>query len=345
MKTSELISYFTEGVEVTSKSLQTIGMEIETMFVNSLPDPITHDGSFGSWIPGPVETRPYEPITVKQSQKIFEALSQRKDWKVAEKKGNMITKLTSTEGDVISYELGWHNIEIAVRPTLDPEFRKYGESALIKSAYKILHILCDTAEKVTDAAPFQRPTMKWPKDLLVIPDERDTTWLKLDGRRALNILAKTASVHFMITVEPWNAITILNELNRHRQQFLNVFPQDKLWKQYIASSHAGYRPDRYGGPCEFKDIEEYCKKLAEHDVVTPKGLVPFKRAKNIDIPLYLRSIWWYFRLRRFEDNLCIEVRPIPRMDWDLQHQMIFVINYVENALRAKMWKEDIIERV
>lgn len=35
---------------------------------------------------------------------------------------------------------------------------------------------------------------------------------------------------------------------------------------------------------------------------------------DLNVPLYLRSIWWYFRLKRYGNALCIEVRPMPRRD-------------------------------
>lgn len=69
---------------------------------------------------------------------------------------------------------------------------------------------------------------------------------------------------------------------------------------------------RYGGPLFFKDIEDYCAQLAKHDVVVDSKLIPLNQVIDLDIPLYLRSIWWYFRLRRYGNTLCIEVRPLPR---------------------------------
>ena len=40
--------------------------------------------------------------------------------------------------------------------------------------------------------------------------------------------------------------------------------------------------------------------------------VPFIETENPDIELYLRSVWWYSRLRKRNDLLVLEIRNIPR---------------------------------
>ena len=95
-----------------------------------------------------------------------------------------------------------------------------------------------------------------------------------------------------------------------------------MWRAYIAESKANYRSDRYGGPLQFESILDYCMRLSKHDVVQGATLVPFDAVGEIDIPLYLRSIWWYFRLKRYGKALCVEVRPLPRRaDELLQSQL------------------------
>ncbi len=291
MKVSDLVDYFTKDVIVTDRSLGIMGMEIETMFTD---------------VSG-------APITMRQSQRIFAGLLYVDGWRMAETKGKMITKVISPVGDTVSYELGRHNLEVALRPA--------PEADLLGRARNALQKLYLVAREV-GACPAFWPTMAWPADLLAIPDERDTVWLELDGRETLNILAKTASVQFMVTVAPESAVTVLNNLGQCRRSFLDDYPQDTLWREYIADSHAGYQPDRFGGPAHFESIEDYCCKLAQHDVVTPGGLIPFSQVEKVDISLYLRSVWWYFRLRRFGSNLCVEIRPLPRRtDADFANQL------------------------
>ena len=50
-------------------------------------------------------------------------------------------------------------------------------------------------------------------------------------------------------------------------------------------------------------------------------------AMTVDIPLFIRSVWWYFRLRRYGTQLCIEIRPFARCeDDDFVHQLSFVLD-------------------
>lgn len=315
MKTSDLVKYFTEGIEMPPYYRNIVGMEIETMFVNA-------------W---------GEPISLNISQRIFRSMVNEKDWMVLETKKSrsreLITKLGTSTGDTLSYELGRHNLEVNVHPVLEKAASPQN-SGLLKTACGILDELYDTAG-IYDAQPFFRPTMAWPKDLLAIPDERDATWLKLDGREALNFLAKTSSVQFMFNVTPEEAIKTLNNLNECRPMFLADagYPQQRWWNEYIHRSNAGYSTERFGGPRKFADIEDYCRRLADHAVVTTDGLVPFERVKKMDIPLYLRSIWWHFRLRRFGNSLCVEVRPQPRLSDDqFETQMWRAANAMEGRI-------------
>lgn len=294
MTTTDLMKYFTEGVATDTATLSTYGMEVETMFV-------TADG---------------EPISTETSQRIFGLLAQTSRWKVAEMRGALTTKLVNAEGDSLAYELGRHNIELSSRPIRDRAARAgfVGDSALLAAVRKMLGELYKVA-KECEAFPRFEPVMPPSGNLLVIPDERDTTWLKLDGVDALNLLARTSAVQFTIPVTVESAISALNRLGASfTREFLPDYPQDVLWRRYIAESRAKYHVLRYGGPLQFLDLADYCARLAEHDIVTPAGLVPFASLDGADITMFLRSVWWYFRLRRYGATLCIECRPLPRRD-------------------------------
>jgi len=291
-----LISYFTEGIE--SQTLDTVGTEIETQFVNKIRNPIARI----------------------RSQKMLQYLVIKYGWSVGCKKGNLITTIFDSKGNKILYELGRHNIEISTIPST--------VTGVLDEAKKCLSQIYEVARMI-GAEPYFAPILPGEEDLLIIPDERDAIWIELDGREALAPLARISAVQFTISVAPQDAIKILNRLGEQINKFLENFPQDTIWKQYIRESCAGYLPNRYGGPLIFNDLYDYCCALTEHDVVQGVCLVPYSKVNNLDIPLYLRSIWWHFRLKRYGNALCIEVRPMARRsDEQLQYQLEQVLNIV-----------------
>lgn len=290
-----LIGYFTD--RITSRTLQTIGAEIETQFVDM-------DG---------------KPVQTEVSQQMLTHLAEN-GWAVETRKGNLITTLVDQNGNRIFYELGRHNMEISTVATTQVRVLGVVENCLTQ-LYE--------AARVVGASPYFAPVLNSNEDLLVIPDERDAIWLELDGREALAPLARISSVQFTFSVAQQDAVRILNMFGEKIEMFLTDFPQDALWKQYIRESNAGYLPNRYGGPLLFESLNDYCQALARHDVVQGAQLVPFAEVADLNIPLYLRSIWWHFRLKRYGNTLCIEVRPMARRtDDQLQHQLEKVLKVV-----------------
>ncbi len=282
MKRQELLDYFTRNLEkgpFEGEQIR-IGAEVETHFV---------DGN-------------RRPISIATSQGIFKILEQQ-GWRVAVMKGNLITELKKGEAKIL-YELGRQNIELATQ-TEPPGWLWDETRALLQELY--------AAAQQCNAYPFFAPIIEADEDLLVVPDERDASWLTLDGRDALSLLARTASVQFTIdTWGPHHAMEILRALAQGRENILktNPYPQEELWRKYIATSKAGYRADRYGVVMP-DSIEQYVELLANHDVVINGKLVPFMEAHQ-SIDLFLRSVWWNFRLRRYNDRLCIEIRTLAR---------------------------------
>ena len=291
----KLISYFTNGI--TSQTLQTVGAEIETQFLNK-------DG---------------RAIETQASQQMLVHLAEN-GWSIDCRKGNLVTTLVDQNNNRIFYELGRHNIEISTTASTPARVLDVTRKCLIQ--------LYKAARKV-GAEPYFAPILHGNEDLLVIPDERDAIWLKLDGRDALAPLGRTSSVQFTISVAPQEAMRILNRFGERINSFLTDFPQDAIWKRYITDSSAGYLFSRYGGPLIFGSLEDYCSALTRHDVVQGIRLVPFLSISNLDVSLYLRSIWWHFRLKRYGNALCIEVRPMARRaDKQLQHQLEKVLEIV-----------------
>lgn len=283
-----LKGYFTDGI--ASRTLETVGAEVETQFVDC----------FG------------QPITTEVSQAILKRLVSRR-WEVVDRKGALVTGIADRNGNRILYELGRHNLEVATRAVAsDRVFSSVGEC---------LAQLYEAAEE-NKAKPYFAPVLESDEDLLVVPDERDATWIKLDGRAALLPLARTSAVHFTVSVAPSDAANLLTRFGRETDSFLADFPQDAVWRRYITESAAGYRPDRYGGPLFFDSLDEYCRALVQHDVVDGVHLAPFFEVVDINIPLFLRSVWWFFRLKRYGDVLCLEIRPIPRRaDAEIRRQL------------------------
>ena len=83
-----LISYFADGI--SSRTLQTIGAEIETQFVDK-------NG---------------RAIQTQVSQQMLGWLAEN-GWKVDCRKSNLITALVDQNGNKIFYELGRHNMEVS----------------------------------------------------------------------------------------------------------------------------------------------------------------------------------------------------------------------------------------
>lgn len=278
-----LIDCFTQGIK--SRTLETVGSEVETQFV-------TGDGI---------------PISVAQSQQILRHLVDESGWSIEQTKGILVTTVVDALGNRICYELGRHNLELATVPAEPNRVLKTVEACM-----RQLYI----SARAAGAFPYFAPILPGDDDLLIIPDERDATWLELDGRDALAPLARISSVQFTVSVAVDDAINVLNTLGSYINNFLADFPQDTIWHRYIAESAAGYLPDRYGGPLMFDDLADYCRLLTRHAVVCGARLVPYNQVKSVNIPLYLRSIWWHFRLKRYQDSLCVEVRPLARRSDD-----------------------------
>ncbi len=288
-----LLRYFSENI-ADGATGETVGAEIETSFVNC-------EGY---------------PISVAQSQDIFSALCDI-GWGIAARREKIVTELADGAGNRILYELGRQNIELATAPA--------SRSEVVRRTCEKLKELYGAANRV-GAVPHFAPVLETNEELLVIPDERDAAWLRLDGKPALELLARISAVQFTVSISLREAVPALNRLGCAVGDFLREYPQDAYWRQYIESSNARYQRLRYGGPLIFRDLADYCRKLAVHEVVTPNGLIPFADVTDLNVPLFLRSVWWYFRLKRYGNQLCIEVRPLPRLgDEELDRQLAFVL--------------------
>lgn len=291
-----LIDYFSVGLKDKGVG-ETVGIEVETSFVNDKG----------------------EPISLAQSQKLLILLCNEYGWLAGKVRNDLLTSIFDRGGNRILYELGRQNIELSSAPG--------GPVEVFLETKAILEEIYAAGTKV-GALPLFQPVLNTDEEVLVIPDERDAIWLELDGRQPLELLAKTSSVQFTVSVSLASAVKCLNKLGKNLAKFLIDYPQEEYWSKYIRTSRAGYDLLRYGGPVYFDSIEHYCSELVKNKVVAGPKLVPYQDVVNLDIPLYLRSIWWYFRLRRYDNTLCIEVRPLGRWSDDKfaeQMRMVFEI--------------------
>jgi len=222
----------------------------------------------------------------------------------------------------VKLELAQQKIEINVSP-------KNNVFEVVQAGLHGLHWLYNIAAKY-GAYPRFEPEVIWPDHLLWIQEERDKLWVEIDGRLPLEHLYRCSSVQFTIDVNPLEAIPIINELHKAKLHRLDYAANDRLWKRYIQESKAKYDPERYGGPSHFNGIEDYVKKLTKHPVMMHNGhptkLNPLE-VSNLDINLYLRSVWWHYRLRRYGNSLCVEIRPFSRRkDFDLYQKPRIIKN-------------------
>ena len=198
-------------------------------------------------------------------------------------------------GCSVKLELGRQNIELSVKP--DTSFIRAYDKA--KYCLDKLYRLARSFGCYARLEP--SPFTFWPKPLLYVQEERDQTWVDLDGERALEHLCRCSSVQFTIDVNPKDAIRWINRLWEAKLHEADYQVNDILWKSYIAESRFGYRIDRYGGPSGFDDVDDYVSRLEEH---------PRLMGGNED--MFLRSVWWHYRLRRYGNSMALEIRPMAR---------------------------------
>jgi len=204
-------------------------------------------------------------------------------------------------GSIISKEIGACNIEVATVP-----LRRADVVDRVRSS---LDDLCC----VLGYPRYGGPILHSADSLLPLePSPREMEFLALDGHEVTNMMAGTSSVQFTVDVSPEDAVVCLSNLATQLPLFLREYPQDASWKRYVLESKAGYRADRYGGPLVFTSLMDYCKHLAEHKVISGGRLAEEGEVRSVDLHQFIKSVWWYFRLKRYGETLCVEIRPQAR---------------------------------
>jgi hypothetical protein len=211
-------------------------------------------------------------------------------------------------GCVHKLELGLQKIELAVGPC-------DGFPQLFERTLEGLDWLYSVAER-HGARPLFEPEIEWEGDLLdVSTDPRDQLWIELDGQAALEELCRCSSVQFTVSVSRGEAIPAVNALWESGLHLLDYEPNHLRWLAYIERSKAAYRPDRYGGPAGFDSLAGYAAQLGLHDVVMDETKLIRMHPERLEprlVDLFLRSVWWHYRLRRYRDTLALEIRAQAR---------------------------------
>jgi hypothetical protein len=207
-------------------------------------------------------------------------------------------------------ELGRQLVELCVgpHPTLE---------LLVEETSEALAALSEVSERF-EAKMSDQATLDHDEALLYSAEWRDDLWTTIDGKEALEHLCRIASAQITIAVSPHDAIEWTNLLLRQfdREPYR---ANDNAWRAYIEGSRYPYCNDRYGGPEGFSSIGEYCRELAKHRVLMHRGAIcdlPLQQVADPDISLFVRSVWWHYRLKRYGNTLALEVRPIPRFDFE-----------------------------
>jgi hypothetical protein len=288
-----LRDYF-KSARTCSMATRKIGLEVETLFCD----------------------RGSAPITKDQSQVMMNQLVAC-GWTIAESKQGMTTKLVKSlpgRGDFfVFYELGWNNVEV-VTPTYSICDRagllQDVRGDILPEVYEVspcgpLGDYCDFSEN---------------EDTLMLPDQRDQIWLKLDGD-VLPVLGHIASVHINIDLcsiaEGFEFMRLTNQMYRQMDWPPKVVAD--IWSRYIGESLADYEVGRYGLPPG--NFEDYISRLSGYKVFmnTLGGQLsvlsdpkPFCDTSDVDLDMFLRSVWWWNRLRVRNGQLVLEIRGIPR---------------------------------
>lgn len=262
----------------------TMGVEVETIFTTT--------------------NKRTNLLSFRQSQQMFEGMCKR-GWVPQRTDCGKIMELTDSMGNSVKYDAGHANLEIASAPRPTP-------SAVFELVRRPLGELYLEA-KCVGADALRGPIVKSRADTLIDFTERDRSWIALDGRNVFAQIARIASFQMTIAVPLERAIDTVNLLHEKIDIFRKRFPQDRVWRTYVERSAAGYLPNRFGGPTRFESLRHYCEELAKHQVIdiSTQRLVPFSEVnkRSLDVNMFLRSVWWYFRLRRYGNQLCIEIRP------------------------------------
>jgi hypothetical protein len=288
----KLISYFKQG-RPAEAGRRTVGVEIETLFVDAN----------------------LKPISLVAAQSIWRRLVDDWGWTIVEQKAGMLVELEK-QGFRLIYELSWNNFELTTPPALTSNYSDLFRSIGLRMAELAL------AAESFGVKPLIKRWDSSRDNTLILPDRRDEIWVKLDGLEPLCLLGHTSCIHFNLDLQSieeglrFMAVLKIKYLELGWPALSNGW----AWREYLETSRAGYESDRYGWP-PAGSLLDYCRKLSSFKVVMDKTgddlaivdpALEFSQVANPDINLFLRSVWWIFRLRVRGGKLVLEIRDVPR---------------------------------
>lgn len=269
-----VLRYLTQGTEGT-RTFATFGTEIETHLLND-------DGS---------------PISSATCRKLLALDTSSVPWR-------------------LTNDLGRQLIELAIEPTTSVV-------ECLNKTHDALTWLYEEAKK-RGAFPLHAPVLDWDGPLLLEPEGedadvlRDQAFIALDGRPALEELCRIAAVQFTVSVNPRDAMALSNKVLAARLHERD-YPNERNWQAYIATANIGYGALRYGGPQAFTSMADYAKYIESHPIFMRGGQLcemPLHIRdlddSHTDLAVALRNVWNYVRLKRFGNDLVMEVRPFSR---------------------------------
>lgn len=286
-----LAEYFNKAKTCVDFSRK-IGLEVETLFIDGASQ---------------------EPITLEVSQGMMFYLIENLEWKLQQSKNGKAVCLEK-DGYWLTYDLGWNNFELITPPT------KIDSGGGFPSGYYDVEQNLEDAARKFNAEACLNGWDGCRSNTLIMPDKRDEIWLELDGP-ALFSLGHIAAIHVNID------LCSMAEGESFIKKLLSAFQAKdwpyhrnrRIWQYYIDNSLADYEADRYGPPpCNFT---KYCEELAAKKVVMnsingdlriAKPASPFGGCPEVDIDMFLRSVWWWYRLRVRSGRLVLEIRDLPR---------------------------------
>jgi hypothetical protein len=263
---------------------------------------------------------------------MMKTLVRQHDWQIKTMKGGCIAELAKRESDahslewLLCYDLGWNLFEL-ITPT-----DRVGNRTLFDETCFHLQNELYTAAKEENAEPVIGCADESDENTLMLPDDRDQVWLELDGP-ALQHIGHIASVHYNIDlVNVAEGMAWMERLNSiYRASGWPPTQVRSRWSKYLNGSQARYESTRYGPPPT--RFDDYLELLCAHKVVMQRisddgslTMVPAPqplavgRPEGFEEEMFLRSVWWWSRLRVRGRQLVLEIRGTPRQSDDAIHR-------------------------
>jgi hypothetical protein len=253
------------------------------------------------------------PIDFATSQRLMREFAARDGWD-QEDAGRGLQLEVTRDGYGLSFDTSWNLLELTTPPVRVSE-----ADDLFETVLAILDRIRAVGQDL-GAVPVRRHFDGDTTDTLLIASQQARLHLQIDGR-ARRHLGHIAAVHYNID------LCSVDEGLAWQRPLASLFdrqgwpPRESRdgWHAFVSSSAARYEQHRYG-PAPDR-LEVYLRDLAEMTVYLDSSgdgwrrVVPhhaFGQQAVLDVEAFLGSVWWWSRLRKKDDRLVVEIRPVPR---------------------------------